>query len=329
MTETFRALMVPEEGAAPEVRNLTPADLPEGEVLVQVEWSDLNYKDAMVLRSQGRLVRRYPHIPGIDLAGTVLESASSRFEPGERVLVTGWHVGERHWGGYAERARLRADWLVPLPEGLTPRQAMAVGTAGFTAMLALQALESHGIHPDSGEVLVTGASGGVGSVAVMLLAALGYNVAALTGSPDNHAYLRDLGAQTIVDRAELADPPAKPLESERWAGVIDTVGGPILARALAQIAYGGAVAACGLAASPRLEGTVIPFLLRGARLLGIDSVLQPQENRVRAWARIAHDLPLEHLETATTVVGITDLADRADAILAGQTRGRTLVDPTA
>jgi acrylyl-CoA reductase (NADPH) len=260
---------------------------------VAVEYSTVNYKDGLCLSpTGGGLVRSYPHVAGIDFAGTVEASDDARYKPGDKVVLTGWRVGEVHWGGYAEKARVKADWLVPLPKGLTTRQAMAVGTAGFTAMLAIQALEDHGLTPAKGEVLVTGAAGGVGSVATALLAALGYQVAAVTGRPETEGYLRDLGAARIVPRADLAETVKRPLEAETWAGVVDNVGGAMLARVLGQMKYGGSVAAVGLAGGSALPGSVIPFLLRGVNLLGIDSVQKPYADRLRAWDRIAAALPM-------------------------------------
>ena len=325
--ERFEALILDEgpEGPVPSVRTLPLSDLPDGDVLVRVSHSGLNYKDGMILKGLGRLVRQYPHIPGIDLAGTVVSSTDGRYKPGDTVLLTGWHVGESHWGGYAELARVHGDWLVPLPKGFTPRQAMAVGTAGFTAMLAVQALEDHGLTPESGEVLVTGASGGVGSLAVALLARLGHTVAAVTGRSENTEYLRQLGASTIAERASLAGAPAKPLLGERWAGCVDAVGGDMLAHVLAQMRYGSSVAACGLAGGPALNTTVLPFLLRGVNLLGIDSVMCPRETRIAAWERLTDLLSADQLDSMTTEIALGDLPRYADRILEGQVRGRAVV----
>ena len=301
--------------------------LPEGEVTVAVEYSTLNYKDGLCLSpGGGGLVRNYPHIPGIDFAGTVETSDDPRYSPGDKVVLTGWRVGEVHWGGYAEKARVKADWLVPLPGGLTTRQAMAVGTAGFTAMLAVMALEDHGLTPEKGEVLVTGAAGGVGSVATAILANLGYQVAAVTGRPETEAYLKGLGATRIVPRDELSEPVKRPLESEAWAGCVDAVGGAMLARVLGQMQYGGSVAAVGLAGGAGLPATVIPFLLRAVNLLGIDSVMQPYENRVRAWGRIATDLPMEGLEAMIQPATLEDLPALGAAILKGEVKGRVVVE---
>ena len=328
----MRALIVEkaEDGTTTAgVQEIGQDRLPEGEVTVAVEYSTLNYKDGLCLGSGGGLVKSYPHVPGIDFAGTVEASDDPRYAPGDKVILTGWHVGERHWGGYAERARVKAAWLVPLPEGLTTRQAMAVGTAGFTAMLAVMALEDHGLAPGQGEVLVTGAAGGVGSVATAILAKLGHEVAAVTGRPEQEAYLRDLGAARIVPRAELSEPSKRPLETESWAGCIDAVGGTVLARVLGQMRYRSSVAAVGLAGGAELHTTVVPFLLRGVNLLGIDSVLRPVEDRVRAWGRIATDLPMDRLEAMIVPAGLADLPELGAAILKGQVRGRVVVDVTA
>lgn len=324
----FRALVLHEEGGkvAPILEEVDEARLPGGDVTVRVEYSTLNYKDGMILQGQGRLVRQYPHVPGIDFAGTVARSDSPRFKPGDKVVLTGWRVGEVHWGGYAEQARVKADWLVPLPSGLTTRQAMAIGTAGFTAMLAVIALERHGLKPEDGEVLVTGAAGGVGSVAVSLLSALGYRVVAATGRPELRDYLTDLGAAELIERAALAAKPARPLDRERWAGAIDAVGGNTLATILTQLKYRAGVAACGLAGGSDLVATVLPFLLRGVNLLGIDSVMCPNPERSEAWRRLAHDLPLDRLERTIREVGLADLPVLAPQILAGQVRGRIVVN---
>ncbi|MFT7191757.1 MAG: acrylyl-CoA reductase (NADPH), partial [Dinoroseobacter sp.] len=274
----------------------------------------------------GGLVRNYPHVPGIDFAGTVEASDDARYKPGDKVVLTGWRVGEAHWGGYAEKARVKADWLVPLPEGLTTRAAMAVGTAGFTAMLAVMALEDHGLTPEKGEVLVTGAAGGVGSVATAILAAKGYQVAGVTGRPETADYLTALGASRIVAREEINETVKRPLEAETWAGCVDAVGGPMLARVLGQMKYGGSVAAVGLAGGVALPATVIPFLLRGVNLLGIDSVMRPYDDRVRAWAAIASDLPMDKLEAMVQPATLADLPDLGAAILKGKIKGRVVVD---
>ena len=328
---TFRALVLDQRDGqtVADLTQLTDADLPPEQVLVAVEYSSLNYKDGLAVTGKGKIVRRFPLVPGIDLAGTVLESASSAYRSGDRVVLTGWGVGESFWGGYAQRARVKAEWLTPLPDSLGTRQAMAIGTAGFTAMLCVLALEQAGVKPDGAKpVLVTGASGGVGSVAVALLAQLGYRIAAVTGRLENEAYLRELGATELIDR-ETMNQPCRPLEGQRWSGVVDTVGGRVLARALAETDYGGAVAACGLAGGVDLPTTVMPFILRGVKLLGVDSVLCPPEPRRMAWARLARDFPAAVLERMTEVVSLMEVPRLAEAILAGQVRGRVVVDPNA
>jgi acrylyl-CoA reductase (NADPH) len=312
------------------VKELSEADLPHGEVLVAVDYSTVNYKDGLCLSPNGGgLVRHYPHVPGIDFAGTVEESSDERYAKGDKVVLTGWRVGEAHWGGYSQKARVKADWLVPLPEGLSTRDAMAVGTAGFTAMLAVMALEDHGLTPEKGEVLVTGAAGGVGSVATAILGHLGYQVAAVTGRPETAEYLTALGATRIVARGELNERVKRPLESETWAGCVDAVGGDMLARVLGQMKYGGSVAAVGLAGGAKLPTSVVPFLLRGVNLLGIDSVLQPFANRQRAWARVARDLPMDKLSAMIQPAVLSDLPKLGADILAGQVKGRVLVDVNA
>ena len=325
---TFQALMLREEDGriVPRLEAVDEAELPPGEVTVAVEYSTLNYKDAMVLQGIGRLVRNYPHIPGIDFAGAVERSDSPEFKPGDPVILTGWRVGEVHWGGYAEQARVKASWLVRRPQGLSAAQAMAVGTAGFTAMLAVMALERHGLRPGDGEVLVTGAAGGVGSVAIALLSALGHRVVAATGRPEQRDYLIELGADDLVERAALAVKPSRPLDGERWAGAVDAVGGNTLATILTQLQYHASVAACGLAGGSDLPATVIPFLLRGVNLLGIDSVMCPPEERIEAWQRLARELPLDRLERMTGVVPLSRLPGLAPKILQGEVRGRTVVD---
>ena len=326
---SFNALQVirDDEGKThANVTQITEDQLPAGDVTVAVEYSTVNYKDGLCIGPGGGLVRTYPHVPGIDFAGTVEASDDARYKPGDKVVLTGWRVGEAHWGGYAQKARVKADWLVPLPEGLDTRQAMAVGTAGFTAMLAVMALEDHGLKPGKGPVLVTGAAGGVGSVAVALLAALGHEVAAVTGRPETEGYLRGLGASQIVPRAEIAETVKRPLESETWAGCVDAVGGAMLARVLGQMQYGASVAAVGLAGGAGLPATVIPFLLRGVNLLGIDSVMQPHDNRLRAWERIARDLPMDKLEAMIRPATLADLPQLGADILKGQVQGRVVVD---
>ncbi len=327
----FNALLVEKDSdgqTSASVRELDDDSLPEGDVTVAVEHTTLNYKDGLCLGSGGGLVRSWPHVPGIDFAGTVLSSRSDRYTEGDKVVLTGWRVGEARWGGYAQKARVKSEWLVPLPDGLTTRQAMAIGTAGLTAMLGVIALERHGLEPGQ-TVLVTGASGGVGSVATAILGNLGYEVAAVTGRPESEDYLRSLGASRIVARSELAETVKKPLESELWNGCIDAVGGPMLARVLGQMCYGGAVAAIGLAGSASLPATVIPFLLRGVNLLGIDSVHQPYDNRRAAWARLAKDLPLDLLDRTVQDATLGDLPELGKRILDGDVRGRVVVDVNA
>lgn len=328
----FRALVVEkdETGATQAgVQMMDDARLPPGDVTVAVEYSTLNYKDGLCMGTGGGMVRAWPHVPGIDFAGTVEASDDPRYRPGDRVVLTGWRVGEVWWGGYAQKARVKADWLVPLPDGITTRQAMAVGTAGFTAMLALMALEAHGLTPDQGEVLVTGAAGGVGSIAVALLAANGYQTAAVTGRPETEAYLRDLGATRIVQRGDLAEVVKKPLESEIWAGAIDNVGGAMLARVLGQMKADASVAAIGLAGGADLPAKVTPFILRGVNLLGINSVTVPYEKRLIAWRRIAAELPMAKLEAMIHPATLDDLPALGVAILKGQVQGRVVVDVNA
>jgi acrylyl-CoA reductase (NADPH) len=328
---TFRALVLHEEAGklALRIEAVEEERLRAGEVTVAVDCSTLNYKDGMILQGIGRLVRTYPHIPGIDFAGTVELSEAPDFKPGDPVILTGWRVGESHWGGYSEKARVPASYLVHRPEGLSARQAMAIGTAGFTAMLAVIALERHGLLPGSGDVLVTGAAGGVGSIAVALLGRLGYRVIASTGRPEQRDYLTGLGAADLIERAALADAPSRPLDSERWAGAIDAVGGTTLATILTQLKYRASVAACGLAGGSDLPTTVIPFLLRGINLIGIDSVMCPREERIAAWQRLARDLPLDKLDRMTETAPLSALPELAPKILAGAVRGRIVIDVAA
>jgi acrylyl-CoA reductase (NADPH) len=328
----FNALVVNKNDdgkTAAAVQSVTLDDLPEGNVTVAVEYSTLNYKDGLCVGPGGGLVRNYPHVPGIDLAGTVEASSDNRYKAGDKVVLTGWRVGEVQWGGYAQKARVNADWLVPLPDGLSTKQAMAVGTAGFTAVLAVMALEDHGLQPSQGPVLVTGAAGGVGSVATALLSKLGYEVAAVTGRPETADYLKSLGASQIVAREEINETVKRPLEKETWAGCVDAVGSAMLARVLGQINYGGSVAAVGLAGGADLPATVIPFLLRGVNLLGIDSVMQPYEPRVRAWDRVVKDLPMDKIDEMVQMATLAELPDFGKGILKGQVRGRVVVDVNA
>ncbi|WP_421213516.1 MDR family oxidoreductase [Aeromonas sp. 600479] len=323
----FKALLLENQDGktVPTLTRLAESQLPEGEVRVAVAYSSINYKDGLAITGKGKIVRQWPLVPGIDFTGTVLESADSRYQTGDKVVLTGWGVGEGHWGGMAEQARVKGDWLVPLPAGLDERQAMCIGTAGLTAMLCVLALEEAGITPDSGEVLVTGAAGGVGATSVALLAALGYQVAALTGRPEEQgAMLTALGASRIVPRSELLV-PAKPLENQLWAAAIDTVGSQVLAKLLAQMNYGGAVAACGLAGGFDLPTSVMPFILRNVRLQGVDSVMCPFERRQLAWQRLARDLPASFFAQAVTEIGLEQVVEAAEAITQGQIAGRTLV----
>ena len=329
--DIFRAVLQRKDGntVTTAIEELSASDLPDGDVTVAVDYSTINYKDGMVLKGTPGLVRNYPHVPGIDFSGTVTASDNPDYSAGDKVVLTGWRVGEAHWGGYGQMARVKGDWLVPLPDGLDGRQAMAIGTAGFTAMLAVMALEDHGLTPDRGDVLVTGAAGGVGSVAVAILGSLGYSVVAGTGRPETHDYLTRLGATAMISRQELETPPKGPLSSERWAGAIDNVGGPILGNLLASMMYHGSCAAVGLAASPKLQATVLPFLLRGVNLLGIDSVMCPKPRRLAAWARLAKELPIEKLEEISSVATLDDLPKLADDILAGKVKGRVIIDVNA
>lgn len=326
----FNALMVDKDAdgkTAATIQQIDVDQLPAGDVLVDIEYSTVNYKDGLCIGPGGGLVRNYPHIPGIDFAGTVATSDDPRYAPGDKVVLTGWRVGEAHWGGYAQKARVKADWLVPLPAGIDTHHAMAVGTAGFTAMLAVMALEDHGIK--DGPVLVTGAAGGVGSVATAILAQLGYEVAAVTGRPETADYLKSLGATQIVAREDLNETTKRPLEAEVWGGCIDAVGSAMLARVLGQMKYGASVAAVGLAGGADLPATVIPFLLRGVNLLGIDSVMQPYDNRLRAWERVAKDLPMDKLDAMIVPATLSDLPQLGREILKGQVKGRIVVDVNA
>jgi acrylyl-CoA reductase (NADPH) len=324
----FKALLLTEKDGkvSSQITQLDEERLPDGDVTVRVQYSTLNYKDGLILNGLGRLVRTYPHVPGVDFAGVVEASRHPAFRPNDTVILTGWRVGEAQWGGYAERARVKGDWLVKLPADLTARNAMAIGTAGFTSMLCVMALEGHALTPAAGDVLVTGAAGGVGSVAVAILAKLGYRVVASTGRADTHEYLKGLGAAEIIDRAMIGKPSGKPLESERWAGCIDSVGGATLSTVLAQMKYRASVAACGLAGGNKLETTVIPFIIRGVKLLGIDSVMSPPEERRQAWERLARDLPSDKLEAMIVPAKLEDLPALSKQILDGKVRGRVVVE---
>ena len=328
----FNALVVnkgDDEKTSAAVEKVSIDQLPEGNVTVAVEYSTVNYKDGLCIGPGGGLVRNYPHVPGIDFSGIVETSDDDRYSPGDKVVLTGWRVGEVHWGGYSQKAKVNADWLVPLPKSISSKQAMAIGTAGLTAMLAILALEDHGLKHLEAPVLVTGASGGVGSVATAILSNLGYEVAAVTGRPESSDYLKSLGASNIVSREELNEVTKRPLEKETWSGCVDTVGGEMLARVFGQMLYGSSVAAVGLAGSAKLPATVIPFILRGVNLLGIDSVMQPYQKRLNAWERLASDLPMDKLEAMITPATLSDLPRLGADILKGQVRGRVVVDVNA
>ncbi|GBQ35408.1 oxidoreductase [Gluconacetobacter azotocaptans] len=322
----FRAILIEKnaDGYHAALRSLEPARLPDCDVRVRVEYSSLNYKDALAITGRGPVVRSFPMVPGIDLAGVVTESGHPDYRAGDRVVLNGWGVGESHWGGLAQMAAVRGDWLVPLPAAFTTRQAMAIGTAGYTAMLCVMALERHGISPASGDVVVTGASGGVGGVAVSLLSRLGYRVVAVTGRPEEESYLRSLGAAEIVDRDSLSH-PGRPLERARWAGAVDVVGGQILASVCAAMQYRGVVTACGLAGGMAFPATVAPFILRGVTLVGVDSVMCPRAERVEAWRRLAQDLNPTELETMTQEIALSDVIPAARDLLEGRIRGRIVV----
>lgn len=331
MTDSFKAIMVSrdeEKKQSVTIENLSVDELMEGDVVVDVEATTVNYKDGLAITGKSPVVRRWPMIPGIDFAGTVASSDNPRWKAGDKVILNGWGVGEVHYGAYAEKARINGDWLINLPDGMKPTDAMAIGTAGYTAMLSVLALEKADITPDKGPVIVTGASGGVGSVAVSLLSKLGYHVIASTGRVSEEAYLKDLGASEIIDRAELSE-PGRPLGKERWAGGIDSVGSTTLANVLAQTQLRGAVAACGLAQGMDLPTSVAPFILRGVSLLGIDSVMAPIELRNEAWQRLSTDLDAGKLANIATKIGFDDIIDTAHAILEGKVRGRVVVDMSA
>lgn len=317
-----------DEGQKVELRQLDESQLPEGDVSLDVAFSTLNFKDGLAITGSSPVVRSFPMVPGIDLVGTVTASSHPDWKVGDAAVLNGWGVGEVHWGGLAQKARLKGDWLVPLPPAFTPAQAMAIGTAGYTAALCVDALVDHGVRPDGGEILVTGATGGVGSVAIALLAKLGFTVAALTGKPDEADYLKDLGAALIIDRAEMAE-RGKPLQKERWSGVVDAAGSHTLANACAQTKYGGAVAACGLAQGADFQTTVMPFILRGVSLLGIDSVMAPKARRLQAWDRLAHDLDPAAIETFARTISLSDAIEAAGRFMSGTVTGRYVVDVNA
>ena len=329
---TFRALVVRKDGdndPVAQVEELELSELPDEDVLVDVAYSTLNYKDGLCVGSGGGLVRNYPHIPGVDFCGTVVESRDNRYKKGDEVLISGWRVGEMYWGGYAQMARVKADFLVPMPKGISYHQAMSIGTAGLTAMYGMMALERGGITPKSGPILVTGASGGVGSVAVALFSKAGYDVVGVSGRAELGEYLKDLGASEVIPREELNETIKRPLESERWAGVIDNVGGPMLARVLGQMKYNGVAASIGLAGGSGLPATVIPFLIRGVSLIGIDSVMRPYEDRVEAWDRLAKIFPFEKLEAMVETRPLADVPELGAQILKGKVRGRIVIDVNA
>lgn len=323
----FQGILITKGDAGYQVRlqAIDESALPEGDVTVRIDWSTLNYKDGLAITGKSPVVRRFPMVPGIDFAGTVIESSHPAWKVGDRVVLNGWGVGETHWGGLAQMARVRGDWLVRLPEAFSARQAMAIGTAGYTAMLCVLALEKHGIRPQDGEILVTGANGGVGSVAIALLAGLGYRAVASTGRAAEAQHLKALGASDVIDRSELSA-PGKPLGKERWAGVVDAVGSHTLANACATTKYRGAVAACGLAQGMDFPASVAPFILRAVTLYGIDSVMAPQAVRVEAWQRLGRDLDIARLDTITREIGLGEAIATAGDLLDGKVRGRVVVD---
>lgn len=327
MSDTFRAIQINKSDykQTAALVNLTDADLMDGDVTVNVTHSTVNYKDGLALTAKAPIIRKFPLIPGIDFAGTVAASDNPEFKPGDEVILNGWGVGEGHSGGLAERARVKGDWLVKMPAGMDAAHAMAIGTAGYTSMLCVMALEDQGITPEAGEVLVTGAAGGVGSVAIAILSKLGYSVTASTGRTSEETFLRGLGASSIIDREELNTPP-KPLAKSRWAACIDAVGSTTLANVLSQMNYGGVVAACGLAQGMDLPASVAPFILRGVKLIGVDSVMCPKPRREQAWARLAKDLDMTKLDALTTHIKLEDVIATGGDILAGKVRGRVVVD---
>ena len=327
MSENFKALMIEknDENQSVEMVNINENDLMEGNILVNVTHSTLNYKDGLAITGASPVVRSFPMIPGIDFSGIVLSSEDKDFSVGDRVVLNGYGLSENHFGGYSEKARVKSEHLLKLPENISNKQAMAIGTAGYTAMLCVLAIEDHGINPDDGVILVSGASGGVGSVAISLLSGLGFNVEASTGRPEETSYLNNLGAKSVIDRKELSE-PSRPLGKERWAGAIDSVGSTTLANILSQVSYGGAVSACGLAQGMDLPSTVMPFILRGVSLLGIDSVMAPMSIRKRAWERLSKDINFEKLEDMVVEVGLDQVQELASDILQGQVRGRVVVN---
>ena len=326
----FKGIVVEKDadGYRASVSELDEGRLPAGDVTVQVEYSTLNYKDGLAITGKGPVVRSFPMVPGIDFAGVVQQSDHPDFKAGDRVVLNGWGVGETHWGGLAQRARVKGDWLIPLPQRFGSKEAMAIGTAGYTAMLCVMALERHGLKAGQGPVLVTGANGGVGSFAIALLAGLGHHVVASTGRPEESEYLRRLGAAEVIDRKELSE-PGKPLQKERWSAAVDSVGSHTLANVCAQLRYGGAVAACGLAQGLDLPASVAPFILRGVNLLGIDSVMRPKADRLAAWDRLAQDLRGPILEDIAAEIALSEAIDAADRLMRGKIRGRVVVNPNA
>lgn len=323
----FKAILIEkdEAGYRAALRDIDEAQLPDSDVTIAVAYSTLNYKDGLAITGKGPVVRKFPMVPGIDIAGVVRESRHDAYRPGDRVILNGWGVGETHWGGLAQVARVKGEWLVPLPDAFTPRQAMAIGTAGYTAMLCVMALERHGVTPDKGEIVVTGAAGGVGSTAVALLSGLGYTVVAVSGRPEEADYLRGLGATEILDRAAFSE-PGKPLARERWAGAVDVVGSHTLANVCASTKYRSVVTACGLAQGMDLPASVAPFILRGVSLVGIDSVMCPRSERLDAWSRLARDLDPTKLDAITNEIGLAEAVVTAERLMAGHVRGRVIVD---
>ena len=323
----FKGIMLnkDDEGFHASLTDIDEANLPEGDVTIKVSHSTLNYKDGLAITNKGPVVRSFPMVPGIDLVGTVEISSHPGFQAGDSVILNGWGVGEKHWGGLAQKARLNGDWLVPMPSQFTPRQCMAIGTAGYTAMLCVLALEQHGVKPEHGEILVTGAAGGVGSVAIAVLSRLGYSVVAVSGRPGEADYIRGLGAAEILDRSMFSE-PGRPLGRERWAGAVDVVGSHTLANVCATAKYRGVVTACGLAGGMDFPATVAPFILRGVTLVGIDSVMCPREDRLNAWKRLATDLDVSKLEMMTTEISLSETLDVAAKLMRGEVRGRVVVD---
>ena len=324
----FNALVLNKEEdqkATNEIKELDISMLPEGDVLVDIDYSTINYKDSLAITSASPIIKSYPMVPGIDFAGTVEDSSNSNFKVGDKVILNGFGVGEKHWGGLSQKARVNGDWLVHMPKEFTSKQAMAIGTAGYTSMLCVLALENNGISPNSGEILVTGASGGVGSVAISLLSKLGYTVCASSGRNEHAEYLKSLGADNIIDRNELSE-KGRPLNKERWAGAIDSVGSHTLANICASMKYGGTVAACGLAQGFDFPSTVMPFILRGVTLAGVDSVYCPLKDRIKAWERLATDLNMDHLNSMINIISLSEVGETTQKMLSGKTHGRIIVD---